>query len=73
MTEAARLEADRFSFFIEVPVKRCFQSKAIHDVELAPYDDSRRLFFGLLDSELARKESESLALIRPEFGDDSHL
>ena len=58
---------------IEMPMKACFERKAIHYAELAPENDPGSLEFGLLEAKAARVVAELGGFLGDKLGDDAHL
>ena len=63
LNEILEGEVLRLPIGIEVSLEGCLESETVHNVELSPQHYSGSLFFGSLNSELAREESEHLALL----------
>ena len=58
---------------VEVPVEARLESETVHNCELTPHDDTRRLQFGRLKPEPAGVVAELRRLLGQELGDDAHF
>lgn len=72
ISEMTDQEVLRLALPVEEAMEGRLEREAVHDIELSPNDDTRRLLLRSLRAKFTREEAENFVLLTHEFGQHAH-